>query len=146
MSDMTERNCDKCIHHTSGNCDSWDCKMQTVEDVKNEAVNEYVKSVVEELEERTDFLKDCTKYGNKNEKQQSESYSTMMMYEVADLVDDLIEIVKQGGESDDVCEWKSESDGEFIRNPHTRRTFSNEPSMKNVYCNTCGKKIKIVGD
>ena len=48
--------------------------------------------------------------------------------------------------SDDVCEWKSESDGEFIRNPHTRRTFSNEPSMKNVYCNTCGKKIKIVGD
>ena len=48
--------------------------------------------------------------------------------------------------ADDVCEWKSESDGEFIRNPHTRRTFSNEPSMKNVYCNTCGKKIKIVGD
>ena len=48
--------------------------------------------------------------------------------------------------ADDVCEWKAESDGEFIRNPHTRRTFSNEPSMKNVYCNTCGKKIKIVGD
>ena len=48
--------------------------------------------------------------------------------------------------ADDVCEWKSESDGEFIRNPHTRRTFSNEPSMKNVYCNTCGKKIRIVGD
>ena len=48
--------------------------------------------------------------------------------------------------ADDVCEWKSESDGEFIRNPHTMRTFSNEPSMKNVYCNTCGKKIKIVGD
>lgn len=57
-----------------------------------------------------------------------------------------IEIVRQGCVSDDVCEWKSESDGEFIRNPHTRRTFSNEPSMKNVYCNTCGKKIKIVGD
>ena len=56
-----------------------------------------VDDVVEELEERTDFLKDCTKYGNKNAKQQAESYSTMMMYEVADLVDDLIEIVKQGG-------------------------------------------------
>ena len=48
--------------------------------------------------------------------------------------------------ADDVCEWKSESDGEFIRNPHTMRTFSNEQSTKNVYCNTCGKKIKIVGD
>lgn len=55
-----------------------------------------IDKVVEELEERTDFLKDCTKYGNKNEKQQDKSYSAMMMYEVADLVDDLIEIVKQG--------------------------------------------------
>ena len=49
MSDSAERNCNKCIHHTSGMCDSWDCKMQTVEDVKKEAVNEYVKAVVEEL-------------------------------------------------------------------------------------------------
>ena len=57
-----------------------------------------------------------------------------------------IEIVKQGGVSDDVCEWKSVSDGEFIQNPHTKRLYSNEPSMRNVYCNTCGKKIKIVGD
>ena len=48
--------------------------------------------------------------------------------------------------SDDVCEWKSASDGEFIQNPHTKRLYSNEPSMQNVYCNTCGKKIKVVGD
>ena len=114
--------------------------------LKNIPTDYDINEVVEELKERTDFLKDCTKYGNKNAKQQSESYSTMMMYEVADLVDDLIEIVKQGDVSDDVCEWKFASDGEFIRNPHTRRTFSNEPSMQNVYCNTCGKKIKIVGD
>ena len=57
-----------------------------------------------------------------------------------------IEIVKQGGVAYDVCEWKSASDGEFIQNPHTKRLYSNEPSMQNVYCNTCGKKIKIVGD
>ena len=62
------------------------------------------------------------------------------------VVADAIEIVKQGGVFDDVCEWKSASDGEFIQNPHTKRLYSNEPSMKNVYCNTCGKKIKIVGD
>ena len=55
-----------------------------------------------------------------------------------------IEIVQQCGVSDDVCEWKSASDGEFIQNPHTNRLYSNEPSMKNVYCNTCGKKIKVV--
>lgn len=53
-------------------------------------------------------------------------------------------IVNHGGASDDVCEWKSASDGEFIQNPHTKRLYSNEPSMQNVYCNTCGKKIKAV--
>ena len=66
MSDITERNCNKCIHHTSGDCDSWDCKMQTVEDVRNEAVNEYVKSVVEKLEENASIYtkKYLTPYGN----------------------------------------------------------------------------------
>lgn len=53
--------------------------------------------VVKRLEERTAFLKDCVKYGNKTEEQQSKSYDTMMMYEIKDLVDDLIEIVKGGG-------------------------------------------------
>ena len=55
-----------------------------------------------------------------------------------------IKIVQQGGVSDDVCEWEYISGGEFIKNPHTNRFYSNEPSMKNVYCNTCGKKIKVV--
>lgn len=52
-------------------------------------------NIVEKLEEKTEFLKDCTKYGNESAEQQEKSYSTMMMYEVADLVDDLIDIVKQ---------------------------------------------------
>ena len=43
-----------------------------------------------------------------------------------------------------VCEWKLEKNM-FIQNPHTGRKFSNEPSMKNIYCNTCGRKIKIKG-
>ena len=59
--------------------------------------------------------------------------------------DDII-IRKFEENKDDVCEWESVSDGEFIQNPHTKRLYSNEPSMKNVYCNTCGKKIRIVGD
>ena len=54
------------------------------------------EKVVAQLEERTAFLKDCTKYGNKTADQQSKSYDTMMMYEVMDLVDDLLEIVKAG--------------------------------------------------
>ena len=61
-------------------------------------MNKAFEKILERLEERTSFLSDCTKYGNKDAKQQNKSYSTMMMYEVADLVDDLIEIVKQEAE------------------------------------------------
>ena len=61
-------------------------------------------------------------------------------------IDKAIEIVNHGGAYDDVCEWKLVSDEQFIKNPHTKRLYSNEPSMKSVYCNTCGKKIRIVGD
>ena len=108
-----------------------------------------VDEVVEELEERTDFLKDCTKYGNKNAKQQAESYSTMMMYEVADLVDDLIEIVKNGGVSDDVCEWKyNDSEYYFESSCDHLHIFMSDGPKENEYdfCPYCGKKIKIVGD
>ena len=33
-------------------------------------------------------LKNATKYGNKNSKQQAHSYSTLMMYEIADMIED----------------------------------------------------------
>ena len=75
-----------------------------------------------------------------------EHYVEMLDWQGQSAICDAIEIVKHGGVSDDVCEWKSVSNGEFIQNPHTKRLYSNEPSMRNVYCNTCGKKIKIVGD
>ena len=48
------------------------------------------------------------------------------------------------GEEAEVCEWTPKMNGEFIQSPHTGRVFSNEPSMQNVYCNTCGKPIKIL--
>ena len=89
MSDMVERNCDKCIHHTSGNCDSWDCKMQTVEDVKNEAVNEYVKSVVAELEElKTRYFLTIANTGDEK--------SDFSYENVGNALDKAIEIVKAG--------------------------------------------------
>lgn len=47
---LTDRNCEKCVHHMNGYCESWDCNMQTVDDVKKEAVNEYIKAVVKELD------------------------------------------------------------------------------------------------
>ena len=102
-----------------------------------------IGKVVKELEERTDFLKNCTKYGNKNAKQQAESYSTMMMYEIADLVDDLTEIVKQGGVSDDVCKWKLDDMFDTVYKV-CGGCFTSEYQKDFKYCPYCGKKIKVV--
>lgn len=84
------------------------CGYMTAYDVTNSIIDEVKEQptaydqdkVVQQLEERTAFLEDCTKYGNKTTEQQSKSYDTMMMYEVKDLVDDLLEIVKAGGTDD----------------------------------------------
>lgn len=46
-------------------------------------------------------LENATKYGNKNAEQQRYSYSTMMMYEIADMIDDaetIIPATKEGAE------------------------------------------------
>ena len=66
-------------------------------------MQEVFENIIDRLEERASFLSDCTKYGNKDAERQKNSYSTMMMYEVADLVDDLIEIVKHEAEQYEEC-------------------------------------------
>ena len=82
-------------------CANDGCYVRTDGHLNEEsAINQWntrksMANIVEKLEEKTEFLKDCTKYGNESSEQQEKSYSTMMMYEVADLVDDLIDIVKQ---------------------------------------------------
>ena len=136
MSDRTERNCDKCIHHTSGNCDSWDCKMQTVEDVKKEAVNEYVKSVVAELEENASRYtkKYLTPYGN-NGYRDTKAIS----------IHKAIEIVKQVGVSDDVCEWKKQIKAyDWKPSCETNSVYNVAGVGWFKFCPYCGKKIKVV--
>lgn len=39
-------------------------------------------------------IDESTKYGNKNAKQQAHSYSTMMLYEIADMIDDAPTIIE----------------------------------------------------
>ena len=59
-----------------------------------------------------------------------------------------IEIVKQGGVSDDVCEWKDYKDG-IEHSYHIgccEEAFSQCYETNFKFCPYCGKKIKIVGD
>ena len=71
--------------------------------------------------------------------------------EVAEIpTEDAIEIVKQGGVSDYVCEWRLCDEEANVydtscRNPHI--LIEGTPQENNYeFCPYCGKKIKTVGD
>ena len=62
--------------------------------------------------------------------------------------DEAIEIVKQGGDADYVCKWR------IVDRPHNLPIYNTScgkirmqyTTGVDIYCNGCGKKIKIVGD
>lgn len=56
-------------------------------------------------------------------------------------IDKAIEIVKQGGVSDDVCEWHCDEYGRWHTECHI--LADNDP-LEYTYCPYCGKKIKVV--
>ena len=109
----------------------------------NEPTTYDIEKVVEELEEKASRYtkKYVTPYGNNG-------YRDVK----AISVNRAIEIVKKGGVSDDVCEWKvfdnsltnepqwvyETTCGKYVGEEHTSKAF--------VYCPYCAKKIKIVGD
>ena len=95
-----------------------------------EIMNTEFENIIEKLEEIR-VKKTCNK----------EKCDTKELCRIC-VVDDAIEIVKQVGASDDVCEWKY------------KHPFGDFPSCKNVnsisrdrnwkFCPYCGKKIKVV--
>ena len=89
-----------------------------------------VDKVVEELE-RIRAKKTCNK----------EKCDTKEICRIC-VVDDAIEIVKQGGVSDDVCEWKQTSTAVY----RTSCGYKLEEYFETnaCYCKQCGKKIKVV--
>ena len=58
-------------------------------------------------------------------------------------LNDAIEIVKQGSDDNDVCEWRCDAYERW----HTKcHILSDNDSLEYIYCPYCGKKIKTVGD
>ena len=58
-------------------------------------MKEAFEKIRNRMKEETEFLSDCTKYGNKDAEQQKKSYSTAFLYEIAELVENLIDIVSE---------------------------------------------------
>lgn len=57
------------------------------------AIEDAVECVIQMIAELD--VGNCTKYGNKNAEQQSKSYNTLMKYEVAGSIDDLLDRLEQ---------------------------------------------------
>ena len=115
---------------------------ENIREIINNQPNAYsVDKVVEELESFSKLAED--RWTNGTSKYAYQEHKCWVK---------AIEIVKQGGVSDDVCEWKvfdnSLTDepqwvyettcGKYTGEEHTSKAFA--------YCPCCGKKIKIVGD
>lgn len=40
-----DRDCKNCVYHSSGSCSQWDCNFTTINDVRNEAIDDTVKAI-----------------------------------------------------------------------------------------------------
>lgn len=60
---------------------------------------------------------------------------------VSNGIEKAIEIVKQGGVADDVCEWKTDNVGASIG---CRSDLHHTGYVNRAYCPYCGKRIKVV--
>ena len=104
------------------------------EEIRNMQIAYDIGKVVEELKENASRYtkKYTTPYGN-NGYRGTKAIS----------IRKAIEIVKQGGVADDVCEWKMDNVGASIG---CRSDLHHTGYVNRAYCPYCGKKIKIVGD
>ena len=104
------------------------------EEIRNMPTAYSVEKVVEELEKIRE-KKTCNK-----EKCDAKEICRICV------VDDAIEIVKQGGVSDDVCEWGivDRPNNLPIYNTSCGKIRLQYVTGVDIYCNGCGKKIKVV--
>ena len=72
-----------------------------------------------------------------------EHYVEMLDWQGQSAICDAIEIVKHGGVSDDVCEWKRDDMCDTVYKV-CGGCFTSEYQKDFKYCPYCGKKIKVV--
>ena len=117
------------------NVDCVNCNADLQHLLDNQPTTYDVEKVVEELKENASRYtkKYTTPYGN-NGYRDTKAIS----------IRKAIEIVKQGGVSDDVCEWKKSKDYPYDWLVGCDGCEVNH--RQGDYCPRCGKKIRIVGD
>lgn len=91
--DMEGTHCRHCIHNAE---EHFAPKINHEKEIRAKAIDEVMEIVKKAYHNFSGYdLEFMTKYGNKNESQQAESYSTLMMYEIAGEFDDLLDSLEQ---------------------------------------------------
>ena len=113
-------------------------KKMIIDTIKSQPTAYSVDKAVEELEERKALNERLVDYESKNGTV-TEKYQHI---KAIDVLNDAIEIVKQGGVSDVVCEWKKSKDYPFDWLVGCDGCEVNH--RQGDYCPRCGKKIKVL--
>ena len=80
----------------------------------------------------------ATKYGNKDSKQQELSYSTIMLYEVADIIEDTIDNAPTV--TPDMAQVLAYESGKASERPHGK-WIKQENKKTEFFCSECGRMI-----
>ena len=113
---------------------AYDVTNSIIDEVEEQPTAYDIDKVVEELEEKDS---DCEDFGTCNYCQRYWC-PRILIYR-----GDAIEIVKKGGISCDVCEWKLDGDNLMTGCGDYFNLYDN-CTEKFKYCPVCGKKIKVV--
>ena len=119
------------------NVDCVDCNADLQRLLDNQPTTYDVDKVVEELEKAKHEIASedyCRSINDKEKCDGRNCFECCAEY--------LIEIVKQGGVSDDVCEWKQTSTAKYKTSCGYRLEEYFDTNA--CYCKQCGKKIKVV--
>ena len=125
---------------------AYDITNSIIDEVEEQPTTYSVNKVVEELEKAKHEIASVDYCRSINDKEKCDGRNCFEC-----CAEYLIEIVKQGGVSDDVCEWIQRKGGVGLKeykisccDKTLEMPVSTARELK--YCPYCGKKIKIVGD
>ena len=121
------------ITHHKYNVDCVDCNADLQHLLDEQPTTYDVDKVVEKLETTKETACELLKIPKFLKKDLQELVNMCF--------DEAIEIVKQGGVSDDVCEWKMDNVGASIG---CRSDLHHTGYVNRAYCPYCGKRIKVV--
>lgn len=97
----------------------------------------------EELKQKFQWLAKATKYGNEDAEQQNFSYSTMMMYEIADMIEDAIDSCESVEPERPLGKWKTYAMGGEMECSVCKEEFERCDLRFCNYCPNCGSKMEV---